>query len=60
MQKLIEKYVIKCNPCNLFVDKKTTEPIRHHELPENNWDTMAVDLFGPMPSSNHVIVVTDI
>ena len=60
MQKMIEEFVVRCEHCNLFVDKKTNEPIKHHILPENNWDTVAVDLFGPMPSSNHVVVVTDL
>ena len=60
MQKVIEDYVLTCQPCNLYVDKKTVEPIQHHVVPDNNWDTLAVDLFGPMPSSNHVVVVTDL
>ena len=28
-----------------------------HKVPTKNWEVVAVDLFGPMPSSNHVIVV---
>ena len=29
-------------------------------MPDNCWDTVAVDLFGPMPSKNHVVVVQDL
>ena len=60
MSKMIEEYVLKCDHCNVFVDKKTTEPIKHHVIPDQNWDTVAVDLWGQMPSSNHVVVVTDL
>ena len=31
-----------------------------HKVPTKNWELVAVDLFGPMLSSNHVIVVQDI
>ena len=60
MSKAIEEFVLKCDLCNAFVDKKTTEPIKHHTIPDQNWDTVAVDLWGQMPSSNHVVVVTDL
>ena len=42
------------------MDKKTKEPISHHKVPDKCWSTVAVDLFGPMPSSNHVVVVHDL
>ena len=32
----------------------------HHEVPEKNWSKVAVDLFGPMPSRNHIVVVQDL
>ena len=60
MQKKINDFVQNCVHCNIYVDKKTSEPIKHHKLPAKNWDTVAVDLFGPMPSLNHIVVVTDI
>jgi len=47
----------KCKECSLFVDKKTREPIRHHRIPQKSWETVVVDLFGPMPSARHVVVV---
>ena len=56
----VKKFVQQCRSCSLFVDKKTKEPINHHVVPEKCWDTVAVDLFGPMPSSRHVVVVQDL
>lgn len=60
MYQKVKEFIQDCNECCLFVDKKTKEPLTHHEIPEKTWETVAVDLFGPMPNSNHVVVVQDI
>ena len=60
MDKKVEEFVKSCSDCNVFVDKKTKEPIKPHRVPERCWETVAVDLFGPMPSSKHVVVVQDL
>ena len=44
----------------IFSNKKTSEPILPHKVPKKCWDTAAVDLFGPMPDKNHVVVVQDL
>ena len=31
-----------------------------HKVPTKNWEVVAVHLFGPMLSSNHVIVVQEL
>ena len=56
----VQKFVKTCDGCSIFEDKKTKEPIDHHKIPDKCWSTVAVDLFGPMPSSNHVVVVHDL
>ena len=60
MGKKIEDFVKACNNCSMFVDKRTKEPIKPHRVPEKCWDTVSVDLFGPMPTSKHVVVVQDL
>ena len=60
MAKKVKEFIHTCKDCNMFVDKKTMEPILHHQVPSKNWQTVAVDLYGPMPSSRHVIVVQDL
>ena len=60
MANLIEEFDLTSRHCNVLVDKKTSKPIQHHTLPDKKWDHLAVDLHGPMPSSNHVVVVTDL
>jgi hypothetical protein len=44
----------------MFSDKKTSKPIKAHEVPRKCWETVAVDLFGPMPSSKRIVVVQDL
>ena len=46
--------------CSLYTDKKCREPLKAHKVPNRCWEKVAVDLFGPMPSKNHVIVVQDL
>ena len=53
-------FVKSCKECALYVDKKTKEPITSHKVPNKSWETVAVDLFGPMPSSKHIVVVQDL
>ena len=60
MFEKVKTFVAQCKECAIFVDKKTKEPIVSHKVPSRCWETVAVDLFGPMPSSKHVVVVQDL
>ena len=42
-----------------FSNKRFSEPIHSHKVLEKCWERVAVDLFGPMPTRVHVIVVQD-
>ena len=57
MQSKVIDFVNSCNDCKPFVYKKTRQPIKQHKVPSRNWEIVALDLYGPMPSSNHVVVV---
>ena len=59
MNKFVEQFVTTCPDCQIFTDKKTSEPIQPHTVPSKCWSDVSVDLFGPMPSSKHVVVVQD-
>ena len=53
MDKKVKNFVKLWNDCKFFVDKKTQEPIRPYRVPDQSWETVAVDLFGPMPYLPH-------
>ena len=60
MNNKVKNFVLSCSDCQAFTDKKTSEPLAPHTVPSENWSKVAVDLFGPMPSKNHVVVVQDL
>ena len=60
MKEMISNFFVTCQDCSAYIDKKTKEPIVAHKVPSKCWETVAVDLFGPMPSSKHVVVVQDL
>ena len=61
MQSKVIDYGNTCIDCKIIADeKKSVEPLAQHKVPKKTWEVVAVDLFGPMPSSNHVIIVQDI
>ena len=60
MNHKVQEFVQQCNDCQAYVDKKTQEPIKHHKVPNKCWETVSVDLYGPMPSNKHVVVVQDL
>ena len=60
MNQKVHQFVQNCKDCLAFTDKKTSEPLAAHKVPEKNWSKVAVDLFGPMPSDNHIVVVQDL
>ena len=60
MNMKVDKFRADCADCNLFSDNKVKEPQKSHKVPQHCWEKVAVDLFGPMPSRNHVVVVQDL
>lgn len=59
MREKVEQFVRNCIECMAFSNKRITEPIHSHKVPKRCWESVAVDLFGPMPSNEHVVVVQD-
>ena len=60
MNMKVQNYLEKCPECKLFADKKCKEPLKAHTVPGKCWEKVSVDLFGPMPSKKHIIVVQDL
>lgn len=60
LNKLVEKKVKKCEPCQYFTNKKMHEIIQPVPFSNEPWQDVSVDLFGPMPDHRHIAVVQDI
>ena len=59
LQEKVKDFVKSCPDCLTFTDKKVSHPISAHKVPNKCWEAVSVDLFGPMPSRKHVVVVQD-
>ena len=56
----VTKYIRDFSYCQMFTKKTTKHPIEPNSVPEKCWEETSVDLFGPLISSHHVLVVQDL
>ena len=59
MDTSIQEFVRECTACQLFTCKNTKEPLSPIVGPEEAWTEVNVELFGPMPNRQHVLVLQD-
>ncbi len=59
LDKEVEKYCKTCHGCQLVGGPSRPEPLSPTELPKGPWQILAVDLLGPLPSGDHVLVCID-
>ena len=60
LDKKVKAFVENCLDCQTFTNKNIKEPIQPNKVPKRCWEEVSVDLFGPMPSSHHIVVVQDL
>jgi hypothetical protein len=60
LDERVKKLVETCLDCQTFTNKNVREPIQPNKVPRKCWEEVSVDLFGPLPSSNHIVVVQDL
>ena len=60
LDKRVKEFVETCLDCQSYTNKNVREPIQPNKVPEKCWEEVSVDLFGPLPSSNHIVVVQDL
>ena len=54
-----DRIVRKCHACQLVSQPTKPEPMTRTKLPEGPWQYLAIDLMGPFPSQDNVLVVVD-
>lgn len=59
MEKDAEKHCKTCYGCQLVSRPSPPEPIRTTPLPTGPWRDLAVDLLGPLPTGESILVVVD-
>lgn len=59
IDKMVEKEVRKCLPCQAATPYKQVEPLQMTELPEEPWQNISVDFCGPYPTGEYCLVMVD-
>ena len=59
MDKEVEDKCKVCHGCQLVAQPTPPEPLKSTAFPSQPWQYLAVDLMGPLPSGEYVIVVVD-
>jgi rubredoxin len=59
MDKDSEKRVRSCHECQLVSQPAQPEPMIRTSFPNAPWEDLAVDLLGPLPSGESILVVVD-
>lgn len=54
-----ESTVKACKGCQLVQNTVPRPPLKQNELPTGSWESIALDLMGPMPTGENILVVTD-
>ena len=59
IDSLIEDKINSCLACQAVTKPLIREPLQMSRLPEGPWIQVSADLFGPLPSGQHLLVVID-
>ncbi|XP_053607193.1 uncharacterized protein K02A2.6-like [Plodia interpunctella] len=54
-----ENFVKACRGCTLVSAPNPPNPMKRREIPEDAWMDVAIDLMGPLPSGDYLLVVVD-
>ena len=49
----------ECYGCQLVTKETITPPVKITRVPERPWQDLALDLLGPMPTGEHLLVLVD-
>ncbi|KAJ8735710.1 hypothetical protein PYW07_007330 [Mythimna separata] len=55
----VERMVKSCKGCTLVSVPNAPHPLKRRELPSHPWVDIAIDLLGPLPSNDYLLVVVD-
>ena len=59
MERDVEKFVKSCHGCQITATIPAPEPVSPTSLPTGPWQSVGIDLLGPLPSKDYVFVVVD-
>ena len=60
MDSLIDERLRGCNLCQAVTESHTKEPIHPTVMPQEPWNELCTDLFGPLPTGEYLVFVQDL
>ena len=54
-----EEAVKRCIPCQANATRRETEPLSMSPLPRGPWSEISIDLCGPLPTGEYLLVIVD-
>lgn len=55
----VERFVRTCHSCQISGKPPDRDPVRVTEMPNGPWEDVAIDLLGPLPNGENILVVVD-
>ncbi|CAB4009826.1 Retrovirus-related Pol poly from transposon [Paramuricea clavata] len=59
MDKKVRAELEKCLACQATGQPSQPEPLRSTPLPNKAWDKLKIDLYGPLPTRQYILVILD-
>ena len=59
VDKETERKCRECYGCQLVTKETIIPPVKTTRLPERPWQDLALDLLGPLPTGEHLLVLVD-
>ena len=59
MDKRVRTELEHCLACQGTSQPNSPEPLNEPPVPDSPWDKVKIDFYGPLPTGQYVLVVTD-
>ena len=59
IDNLVKTTVDQCIPCQAISKQTSPEPLAMTNMPKGPWELVHLDFYGPLPSSEYLLVVVD-
>ena len=59
IDKDAERKCRQCYGCQLVTKENITPPVKTTKMPESPWQDLALDLLGPIPTGEYLLVLVD-
>jgi hypothetical protein len=59
IDEAVERCINNCTKCQANTDKQKLEPLQMRKIPDEPWDSVCVDFYGPLKNGKYLFVLID-